>query len=505
MKNFKILLFVAAASLFAGCNDAIDIKQPSELLPVDTYETVNDLELGLNGAYAAIPGENIIKFTSLFTDEVKLGVSNGGQGTDGELAFVLNNTSGDAASIWLSNYYLINLSNRIIAGAQNVTPNDEVDGEGTDRYNTILAQAYFLRAFGHFQLLSFFSEDMTNDSALGVILMDFVPQTEVKLPRNTNAEVFALIDSDLAFAEANLNDGIAGGMYGNKTGASQNAIKALRARMALYRGQYDLALTYVNSLGNPASQSSMPLATKGTTLANSQYVLMFLDTNLTEIIWKLERTIDSDATGNFYQVWASVNSTTTGSPFFEVSTALFNKIATSDIRRQVVIDPSAAPSYTVRPVGKYSKTENQNLLGDIKIFRNSEMVLIAAEAYANSGDFTNVAAMVNRIRRTRHYNTTTGNTGMDIPVPTTAQEAWAAILNERRIEFAFEGHRYIDIKRIGGKAGVNVDRVESDYQLVGGLTDLPVEDYRWRLPIPRDEQAANPNIQQNPGYGVATP
>ncbi|RDI16060.1 RagB/SusD family nutrient uptake outer membrane protein [Flavobacterium sp. AG291] len=497
MKNFKVLLFVAVASLFAGCNDAIDITQPSELLPIDTYETVEDLKLGLNGAYAAIPGENIIKFTSLFTDEVKLGVSNGGQGTDGELAFVLNNTSGDAASIWLSNYYLINLSNRIIAGAQNVVPNDEIDGEDTDRYNTILAQAYFLRAFGHFQLMSFFSEDMTNDSALGVILMDFVPTTKVQLPRNTNAEIFALIDSDLTFAEANLNDGIAGGMFANKTGASKAAIKALRARMALYRGQYDLALSYVNQIGVPGS---LTLATKGTTLTNSQYVAMFLDTNVNEIIWKLERTVDSDATGNFYQIWASVNSTTTGSPFFEVSTALFNQLAASDIRRQVVIDPSAAPSYTIRPVGKYSKSESQNLLGDIKIFRNSEMVLIAAEAYANNNDFTNVAAMVNRIRSVRF-----GNTSGNIAVPTTSEEAWRAILNERRIEFAFEGHRYLDIKRIGAKAGVNVDRVASDYVTVGGLIDLPVDDYRWRLPIPRDEQAANPNIQQNPGYGVATP
>lgn len=487
MKNFKVLLFVAVASLFAACDDAIDITQPSELLPEDTYETVRDMQLGLNGVYLAAPGENHILFTSLFTDEVKLGVSNGGQGRDGDLGFVLNNTSGDAASIWVSNYYLINLANRLITGAQNVVPaEDEVE-----QYNNILAQAHYLRAFGHFQLLTYFSTDMTDDSKLGVILVDFVPTTVQKLPRNTNGEVFALIESDLQFAQDNINDILVNSEYAAPTGATAKAITAFRARMALYRGQYDLAGSYVDALG------STPLATRNATL-NNNYVNMFKDANNTEVIWKLERAVD-DGTGNFYQFWASVNSTTTGSPFFEVGTALYNQLAAGDIRRSVVIDPTAAPSFTIKPVGKYSVASNQNLLGDVKVFRNSEMRLIRAEAYANNNDFTNVAAEINKLRFVRFTNTSGGTNGF-IPVPANSQQAWAAILNERRIELAFEGHRYIDIKRIGAKANAGIDRAVADFTWNEAYT-LPLDDHRWTLPIPRDEQAANPNIQQNPGYG----
>src|SRR5687767_2249024 len=111
MKKIKVFLFIVGASLFVACNDAIDIVQPSELLPENTYETVGDMQKGLNGAYGAIPGEDQILFTSLFTDEVRLGAANGGQGTDGELAFQLNNNSQGPNDIWVQNYYAINLAN----------------------------------------------------------------------------------------------------------------------------------------------------------------------------------------------------------------------------------------------------------------------------------------------------------------------------------------------------------------------------------------------------------
>lgn len=479
MKKIKVILFLVAASMFVACNDATDIRQPSELLPENTYQTVNDMQLGLNGVYGGIPGESQIYFTSLFTDEVKLGRSNGGQGTDGDLGFVLNNNSDHASSIWVENYYAINLANRLIKGAENVVPADE---EETANYNDILAQAHFIRAFCHFQLMSYFSTDLTNDSALGVILVDYVPTTDMKKPRNTNGECFALINSDLDFADANLGTV---SYYSNKGGVSKKAILAFRARMAAYRGQYAEANAFVDQLGNTN------LATQ------AQYRNMFRqNTDYTEIIWKLERTV-TGATGNFSQYWSSVNSTITGSPFFEVGTSLYNKLVSGDVRREVVIDPTAATvSYAVRPIGKYSESESQLLLGDIMVFRNSEMKFIKAEYYASISDYTNVAAQINLVRRAR-FNDQNHN----IAVPTTDQEAWAAVLNERRLELAFEGHRYIDLKRLGQKANLTVDRETSDFLWNSAFT-LPITDYRWTMPIPRSEQAANPTIQQNDGYGT---
>ena len=504
MKKIKLFLYIAAVSILTvACDDAIDIRQPSELLPEDTFETVGDLQTGIGGVYGSVPGEDVILFTSLFTDEVKLGRANGGQGTSGELAFLLNNQSGDAASIWLSNNTLINRANRLLLGASTITPvvSDEGDGiDETDAYNKVIAEAKVLRAYGHFQLLTFFSPDMKDDNALGTIITDHVPTTKEQLPRNTNAEVFAFIEKDLADAEASKalpkKAGVTGGFV------SQDLITAIRARMAVYRGKYDQAEAYINTL-----ISGYPLAAKGTGLnlgsaadlsAKSAYFKMFRDPatgGTTEVIFKALRSVAAtEPTGNFYQAWSSVNSTITGGAFFEVSTALYQKYSADDIRRAVVIDPTSFPSFAVRPVGKYAESETVPLLGDIKLFRMSEMYLLKAECRANANDFAGVAEQVNKVRAARF-----GNTSNNIAVPANAQQAWAAILDERRIEFAFEGFRYIDIKRLGKLAGKGIDRNENDFAFNEAYT-LDLDDHRWTLPIPRPEQSANRNIQQNPGY-----
>jgi len=496
MKNLRILLFVVAASLFSACNDAIDIIQPSELTPEVAFETVEDLRLGLNGVYSGAGGENIILFTSLFTDEVKLGKANGGQGTNGELAFQLNAASGDPGSIWLSNYTLINYANRLIAGAANVTP---AEGE-EDEYNDIIAQARVLRAWAHFQLLTFFSEDMTNDSALGVIAVDFVPTTNQQLPRNTNAEVYALIESDFAYADENLIR--FANRSTNRTAVSIDFVNALRSRMALYRGKYSEAETLADAL---MTGTQYPLTVRGEVSSDGvtyqgAYYLMFKNTNATsqETIFKLERTIGG--LGNFYQYWASVNSTIAGSPFYEVSSALFNLVNNpTDGRRSVIVDISAAPAYTIRPVGKYTDGNEQlNLLGDVQIFRSSELRFIKAEARANAGDLAGAMEYVNLVRRARNNSTRTGTEGI-LPVPDNVTDVWKAILQERRIELAFEGFRYTDLRRLGAKANVTVDRSAADCAFNDACT-LPIDDHRWIMPIPLEELQANRNIQQNPGY-----
>ena len=90
-----------------------------------------------------------------------------------------------------------------------------------------------------------------------------------------------------------------------------------------------------------------------------------------------------------------------------------------------------------------------------------------------------------------------------IAVPANQQAAWAEILKQRRVELAFEGHRYIDLRRVGPKAGVDINRSPLDCA-VNGACFLSSSDYRFVMPIPSSEIGANPAIagQQNPGYGT---
>ena len=70
------------------------------------------------------------------------------------------------------------------------------------------------------------------------------------------------------------------------------------------------------------------------------------------------------------------------------------------------------------------------------------------------------------------------------------------IMSERRIELAFEGHRFFDLKR----SNSGFDRSANDCAAASGACSITSTDHRWVLPIPQEEIFANDNIKQNPNY-----
>ena len=68
-------------------------------------------------------------------------------------------------------------------------------------------------------------------------------------------------------------------------------------------------------------------------------------------------------------------------------------------------------------------------------------------------------------------------------------DLYEAILAQRRIELAFEGHRWFDLKRLGR---------DIPKPVTGGL--LAYTDFRLLANIPTREVDGNPNLEQNPGY-----
>ena len=255
---------------------------------------------------------------------------------------------------------------------------------------------------------------------------------------------------------------------------------------------------------------------------------MFLDLDNTEIIFKLERTRGDvfDRAGNgvtfaFSQSRAGAKfffsaPTINGGPFFEIGRSLFNMFDENDIRYDVnvgsesVISPDYATATDANAfrnedillINKYPGSEDQPLMNDLKVFRSSEMLMILAEAAADAGNFNgatnSTAAYIKQLRDARF--------GSDQSLPSYASQAdaFAAILNERRVELAFEGHRFHDLKRLGARANQGILRDPLDCNILGvnGACSLPTTDHRFTLPIPQAELIANPNIrdQQNPGY-----
>ncbi|QBA64925.1 RagB/SusD family nutrient uptake outer membrane protein [Muriicola soli] len=500
MKNYKKLFYLfGLVTVLVACNDAIDIDQPGRLDADAAFENVADLQAGLFGVYANYDLSGEIAFSSIFTDELSIGFDNGGQGL-ADYGFVLNAGSTAPASFWVGAYGAINSANRLIEAAEGITPEAGEEAQ----YNDIVGQSYFLRAWAHWFLMEYFTTDYTDDSALGVIALDRVPTIDEQLLRNTNGEVYALILADLDRAQS-----LIGADTSDPTFANRDAVTALRARIAAYRGNYTLAATL-----------SQQLLDKYGIANRAQYEAMFLDTDNTEIIFKLERTNNdpydgqgatgSPAAGGWAGArFAFVDATLSGSPYFEMGRSLFNLLDPADIRYDVnvaptsVIDPDYAtnnnPATDILVIQKYPGSEGQPLMNDLKVFRSSEMLFIRAEAYADAGSINgatnSTAALLKQLNDAR-FGTDTA-----LPVFANETEAFAAILDARRIELAFEGHRYKDIKRLGARANQGVLKDPIDCAFNGACT-LPATDFRFTLPLPIVEFNANPGLreQQNPGY-----
>lgn len=497
MKKINKLILLGVLALFVNCNDAIEIEQVGRLDAANAFQSVDDLQAGLLAVYNQVDVTPEIALAANFTDEVAVGFDSGGQGF-ALYDFVITAASTAASNFWVRNFATNHRATVLIEAANVLTPADATEQA---RYDNILAQAYFLRAYANFELLIYFSPNPRDDSALAVPVIDFVAPLDIQPTRNTTGELWDYINSDVATALSLSN------VQSDPIFASTDAINALRARMAATRGEYPAAESIATQLLN-----SYGLADR------TEYQDMFLDTDNTEIIWKLERTLNDTydgqgATGSVAAGgWAGARfafgaATLDGSPYFEMDRSVFDLLDPADIRYDVNVAPTSiiSPDYVNDPnpvandilvIQKYIGSEGQPLLNDLKVFRSSEMLLIAAEAKAAQTDFVGAATLIKQLRDARF------GTAQPLDTYGSQQEAFAAILEERKIELCYEGHRYKDLKRLGVAAGVGVDRDPIACTIQSGACTLPASDFRFTLPIPIVEINANPGIaaQQNPGY-----
>ncbi|MDX9907817.1 MAG: RagB/SusD family nutrient uptake outer membrane protein, partial [Bacteroidales bacterium] len=111
----------------------------------------------------------------------------------------------------------------------------------------------------------------------------------------------------------------------------------------------------------------------------------------------------------------------------------------------------------------------------VLVIRLAELYLIRAEALAfTNGNIDLIKQDIDAVRSRAGLSPT--NAG-------TYDELKLAIENERRLEFAFEGHRWFDLVRTRR-----------------AVTVLGIEEYEMLFPIPLSEMTTNKAMQQNPGY-----
>jgi len=490
------IILLTILAFFISCDDAYDIEQVGRLDQENAIKTVDDLELAMLGVYDQWDLTPEISLSANFTDEVAIGFDSGGQGF-ALYDFVMNSGSAAAFDFWVRNFRVNNRATIAIEAASELDREDD-----PEKYDNILAQLHFIRAYANFEMLVYFSPDIRDDSSPGVPVIDFVAPTDIQPSRNTTGEVWDYINSDVQIALDLSN------VQEDPRFVSKDAINALRARMALTRGQYE-----------QAENLSMDLYDKYGLANKNEYLAMWQDQDNSEIILKLERTLNDSYDGQVNtgsvntgggwagSIFAFVDPTLAGSPYFEMDRSIFDKYSDNDIRKDAFVNPTSiiSPDYENDPdpinndkiaINKYPGSEGQPLMNDLKVFRSSEMLFIAAEAKAYQSKFEESADLIEELRQARIDNSET------VPTYNNLQEAVGDILDERKIELCYEGHRFKDLKRAGidGDRGVNRDPIACNLQ--SGACTLDADDYRFTLPIPISEINANSEIadEQNPGY-----
>ncbi len=488
MKNiFKISFysFLFVGLVTTSCSDATDIIQKGEATEDIVYQTVGDLQLGLNGVYRVYnPGANsngngdAILFNDLFTDNIKTGSSYSGHGIQ-MYQFNLQASSYTPESIWANRYTTINYANRVLRAANNIE--STLETSEVAQFNHIKAQLLTWRAIAHYDIFMYFTPDYQNPSSLSAIIMDYVPEILDKPARNTAEEVIEFIFNDLNTA----SDLIAAGGT-NPFFINSDVIDAFKAKLALATGDYDMAGQLATEL-----LAKYPLADR------LSYIALFedLDTS-TELIFGLSRVRgDSQVAGSWYANATNIN----GSPLFEMSKQLYDLFEPGDVRiDEVLLDDTSQPENDIYLIDKYPGSE-QLLLNDLKIVRSSEMAFILAEVQARSSDFAGAATTLTSVTDARYNGP---GTSPAISSFSNLNDALNRVLLERRKELCFEGHRYLDIKRIGREINAGIERYASDAATFSSAapTSLPANDYRFTLPIPQAEINGNRNVDQNPTY-----
>jgi starch-binding outer membrane protein, SusD/RagB family len=123
--------------------------------------------------------------------------------------------------------------------------------------------------------------------------------------------------------------------------------------------------------------------------------------------------------------------------------------------------------------------------------RLADILLLKAEAYVELGDLGNATTIINRIRSRVNLPS------LNSAITSSKSNMEDAVLNERRLELAFEGQRWFDLVRSGKVFNVLNTLNSRD---VGRLPMDPVTEYTVLMPIPQLQIDINPKLEQNPGY-----
>ncbi|MEJ7560634.1 MAG: RagB/SusD family nutrient uptake outer membrane protein [Pedobacter sp.] len=503
-RNLCITLMTATIiSVNPGCKDFLDTQRQGEYT-ADNYpypKGSGPYDTNLFAAYNALRAYNYVSdgfmvATSIRSDDADKGSTPADGGAD---VIAMDNfpvlTNGRVNTLWTEYFTMINRCNAILVA---IETNTDIAATPLQK-TTAEAEARFLRGYSYFFLVRAFGR---------VPKIDKVQEVTSNIPQSSPQEIYALVESDLQFAAANLplswdrkfvgrpTSGAASGMLAKVYLTQQKWGSAMAsASMVMNSGQYDLSTSYTMIFGESGENSRESVfeiqgtasaavpETNGVQYANIQGVRGSNEWNLG---WGWN--MPSAALEAAYEP---------GDPR-RTRTILYTSTATTPgvtIYGEVTPTGLPNPKYNQKVLTNPSFRSLYNSRGgwwmNVRILRYADVVLMYAEAaneLGGTGNITNALGALNSVRARAR-----GTNNDILPNVTTTDQAVLrdAIRHERRIELAMEHDRFFDIVRWGISGAA--------MQAAGKTSFNPARDNL--LPIPQQQiDLSRGTLTQNFGY-----
>lgn len=495
MKKMKHISLYVAILLLCGC----DFLNRSPYDSVDTsqgFQTVADAEAAVNAAYQPLQWAKLYNMR-IWTLDIIAGNSEvgAGGGTDGEETVDLANFIADADNfaaldLWRGPSPGILRCNFVLQKVPAMDIDEAIK-------NRILGEAYFLRAHYYFILVRLF----------GGVPLQTEPadsDSDLLLPRASVDEIYELIESDLEEAISRLPKR-SGYAQANMGRATKEAAMAELARVYMTYHQdyehYQEVVTLCDAIGemgyrleedyadlwNPAKQNGVESIFEVQYYGKTNYDFW---SNENQASWL------STFTGPRNSGMAA------GCYGWNQPTAEFvSQYETGDVRKEKTIFYTGCPTFdgmtyssaystTGYNVRKFLltktqspdyNTSNQNWV----VTRYADVLLMKAEALNEMGQTTLAEAPLYEVR------CRAGLTNRSTIEGLSQMQMREKIIHERRMELAFEGHRWFDMIRYKDNYAL---------EFLHSIGKTAASSKHLLLPIPTQEREANPKLTQNPGW-----
>lgn len=453
----KLVLLLATSAFVAGGCKKIEITPQNIVPPAEAFKTEADLTKALAGAYAQLReggyyGERIVRVAEYLSDRIDGSLLTGYDADIYNFRSSADNGTGDS---YANPYITIQRANTVIENLS-LASSDAI----RTRYE---GEAKFLRALGHFDAVKLFAQPygFTTDNSHNGVVIKTTSAFEGNRTRNTVAQVYTAVVSDLRSAEA-LLPAATGNYYANR-----NAARALLARVYFQMNRFDSAYYYSNLV-----------ITTGTAVFDNSaaFVTQRYDSTIGGVIKNPEAIFTLGNEANAVQPWGGLRNNAVDSLNLglRLNLATYTAGTLSNDRRKVWYSNNA---------GTYGIKKYKNSKFVLPLLHITEMKLIRAESAAELNQNLSVAiGDINDITN-RAY----GGTVAPLPGSASAGQIRFLVREQRKLELIFEGDdRLQQVKRIGAKGETS------------NMGAAPWNCYGLILQFPASEVNINTNFTPNP-------